>query len=270
MLDYLKNQTPHLNFDLIDGILTISILRPKAKNALNSEMYTQLAQAFIDADEATDIHVIILRGNETDFTAGNDMSYFLSLAQTQATTLDEDIFPPFHFLKALAQCSKPIIAAIRGCTIGVGVTLLFHCDLVFAEDNAIFQLPFVNLGLSVEGATSLFMTPQAGYHLAAELLLTGEKFNAEKALTARLINQIVPDAYTYAHQQAQKMGQLSLTSLRIIKKQIKFPIEQILQCIDQEAEIVATRIKSAETLAAVSSFLQTRSLEFPQFPKNYS
>lgn len=270
MLAYLKNQNPHLHFDLTDGILTISIIRSEAKNALNSEMYTQLAQALIDADKKNDIRVIILRGNETDFTAGNDMNYFLSLAQIQHVNMDRSISPPFQFLKALAQCSKPIVAAIRGCAIGVGVTLLFHCDLVFSEDNAIFQLPFVNLGLSVEGATSLFMTPQSGYHLAAELLLTGQKFNAEKALRARLINEIVPDAYTHAQQQAQKIVKLPLSSLKIIKKQIKFPLEQIIQCIDQEAEIVANRVKSPETLEAVTSFLQKRSPEFRQFDKNYS
>lgn len=266
MLACLKNQNSHLHFNLTDGILTISIIRPEAKNALNSEMYIQLAQALNDADKEDDISIIILRGNETDFTAGNDMNYFLSLAQTP---MDKDTSPPFLFLKALAQYSKPIIAAIRGYAIGVGVTLLFHCDLVFAEDNAIFQLPFVNLGLSVEGATSLFITPQTGYHIAAELLLTGKKFNAKKALTARFINEIVPDAYIHAQQQAQKIAKLPLASLKIIKQQIKFPPEQILQCIEAEAEIVEILVKSPETVEAVTSFLQKRSPNFRQFNKNH-
>lgn len=264
MLACLQQEHPHLTFELNEGIFTISIQRSNAKNALNGEMYSALANALHEAEYSKKVQVIILRGNDTDFTAGNDMKYFLFAAQSQSDGPVGDT-PPFLFLKALALCTKPLIAAIRGCAIGVGVTLLFHCDLVYAEANATFQLPFVNLGLSVEGASSLFMSPLAGYHLASEILLTGQKFDAQKALEARIVNTIVEDAYAHAQKQARIISNLPTASLKIIKRQIQFPRDVVIDCINREAEIVGERVKSLETLEAVTAFLQKRPPNFRQF-----
>ena len=264
MLNCLEFPHPHLNALLEQGVLTLSIQRPEAKNALNAELYILITQALEEADQSPHVRVVILRGNDTDFTAGNDMKYFLQVSQMIDIEMATSS-PPFMFLKSLARFSKPLIAAIRGVAIGVGVTLLFHCDLVYADHTARFQLPFVHLGLSAEGASSLRLSPQAGYHLAAELLLTGQKFNADKALTARFINEIMADPYLHAEQQARHIAALPSAALKTIKSQMKHHLEHVIECIDHEAKIVAQRIKSPEMLEAFMAFLQKRAPDFTQF-----
>lgn len=264
MLRCLEDVHTHLNLSLVKGVLTIEINRPECKNALNGDLYTLITNILNEADPSPDVRVVILRGNATDFSAGNDMKYFLFAVQTQES-IPPGSTPPFLFLKALAQFSKPMIAAVRGVAIGVGVTLLSHCDLVYADRSASFQLPFVNLGLTLEGASSLLFSQKAGYHLAAELLLTGQKFNAEKALSARLINAIVEDPYTFSTAQAHELALLPIASLQIVKSQMKHNLQQILACIDHEAEIVCQRIQSPELMEAISAFMQKRKPDFSPF-----
>ena len=264
MLPCLSHPSPYIDVHLSEQILHIQIHRPEVKNALSADMYSFLADIFIEADQSSEINVIILQGNHSDFTAGNDMKDFMAAAHSFHDLAPGDT-PPFRFLKALARCSKPVIAALRGCTIGVGVTLLFHCDLVYAHPQTEFQIPFVSLGLSVEGGTSLLMSEMAGYHMAAELLLTGRKFSADEALTARIINQITEQPEQLALEKAQQMAQMPLSSLKIIKRQIRKPLDQVIQCIDDEAEVVATRLKSPEMLEAVMAFLQKRQPDFSPF-----
>lgn len=265
MLRCLEDVYPHLNLSLVQAVLTIEINRPECKNALNGDLYTLITDVLNEADTSPDVRVVILRGNATDFSSGNDLKYFLMLAVQTQESISPGSTPPFLFLKALAQFSKPIIAAVRGVAIGVGVTLLSHCDLVYADRSASFQLPFVNLGLTLEGASSLLFSQKAGYHLAAELLLTGQKFNAEKALSARLINAIVEDPYTFSTAQAVEIALLPTASLQIVKSQMKHNLQQILACIDHEAEIVCQRIQSPELMEAISAFMQKRKPDFSQF-----
>ncbi|OTG66565.1 enoyl-CoA hydratase-related protein [Acinetobacter silvestris] len=259
-------QQPHQHLDakLEDGVLTLAIQRAEAKNALYGELYLWIAQALDEADQHKDVRVTILRGADADFTAGNDMKDFMAFIHTPQQGKSGDA-PPFVLLKAAARFSKPLICAVRGVAIGIGVTILLHADLVYSDNTALFQIPFVSLGLSPEGAASKLLIQQAGYHKAAELLLTAQKFNSEKALNAGLVNSIEDDVYAHALKQAQTMAALPLASLKQTKALMKHNLQEIVDCIDDEAEIFMQRVKSPEMAEAVAAFMQKRKADFAQF-----
>lgn len=263
-LSCIQHTQPHLQVNLQDGILTLAIDRPEAKNALYSDLYLTLATALDEADQDPEVRVVILRGADADFTAGNDMKDFLSFAEHPQTAKAADA-PPFVLLKAAARFSKPLICAVRGVAIGIGVTILLHADLVYADQTALFQIPFVSLGLSPEGASSQLLVQQAGYHLAAEYLLTAKKFDSQTALNLKLINSIHDDVYTHALQQAQHLASLPLASLKHSKALMKHNLAQTLACIEHEAEIFMQRVASPEMAEAVAAFMQKRQPNFRQF-----
>ncbi len=255
---------PHLHADLAHGVLTLAIQRPESKNALYGELYLWIAQALDEADQSQEVRVVILRGATADFTAGNDMQDFMKFVQSPLQGKAGDA-PPFVLLKAAARFSKPLIAAVRGVAIGIGVTILLHTDLAYSDESALFQLPFVSLGLSPEGASSKLLVQRAGYHQAAELLFTAEKFNSTKALQIGLINSIESDVYAHAQMQAQKLAALPLASLKQTKALMKHDLAEILTCIDYEAEIFMQRVSSPEMGEAVQAFMQKRKPDFSQF-----
>ncbi|WOE42704.1 enoyl-CoA hydratase-related protein [Acinetobacter chinensis] len=263
-LSCIQQPHQHLNANLENGILTLAINRPEAKNALYGELYLWIAKALDEADQDRDVRVVILRGADADFSAGNDMKDFMAFI-SQPLVGKEGDGPPFVLLKSAARLSKPLICAIRGVAIGIGVTILLHADLVYSDSTALFQIPFVSLGLSPEGASSKLLIQQAGYHKAAELLLTAQKFNSEKALAAGLINSIEDDVYGYALRQAQTLAALPLASLVQTKKMMKHNLEEIIQCVDDEAVIFMQRVKSPEMAEAVAAFMQKRKPDFAQF-----
>ncbi|TCM67831.1 enoyl-CoA hydratase/carnithine racemase [Acinetobacter calcoaceticus] len=254
----------HLNATLEQGILTLAIQRPEAKNALYAELYLCIADALDQADQSNDVRVVILRGVDADFTAGNDMQDFMKFVQSPLQGKAGDT-PPFVLLKSAAQFSKPLIIAVRGVAIGIGVTLLLHADLVYSDSSALFQIPFVSLGLSPEGAASKLLVQQAGYRQAAELLFTAQKFHSEKALSVGLINSIHEDVYAHALKQAQTLSALPLASLKQSKALMKHNLQEILDCIDHEAEIFMQRVASPEMMEAVQAFMQKRKPDFSQF-----
>ena len=280
MLNCLRQPHQHLLATLEKGVLTLAIDRPSAKNALYKELYLWIAQALDEADASDDVRVVIFRGAEQDFTAGNDMRAFLESLQQPLEGLAGDQ-PPFILLKAIARFSKPFIAAVKGVAIGIGVTILLHADLAYADESAIFQLPFVSLGLSPEGAASKLLVEQLGYHRAAELLLTAEKFDAQTAEKYGLINQVFAEdnvrapyhlmalgdrnVYGYADSTAQKLAQLPIASLKLSKALMKKDLASILENIDIEAEIFMQRVKSPELREAVQAFLEKRAPDFSQF-----
>ncbi len=263
-LSCIQQPHQHLNANLENGILTLAINRPEAKNALYGELYLWIAKALDEADQDRDVRVVILRGADADFSAGNDMKDFMAFI-SQPLVGKEGDGPPFVLLKSAARLSKPLICAIRGVAIGIGVTILLHADLVYSDSTALFQIPFVSLGLSPEGASSKLLIQQAGYHKAAELLLTAQKFNSEKALAAGLINSIEDDVYGHALRQAQTLAALPLASLIQTKKMMKHNLEEIIQCVDDEAVIFMQRVKSPEMAEAVAAFMQKRKPDFAQF-----
>ncbi|OTG86483.1 enoyl-CoA hydratase [Acinetobacter sp. ANC 4558] len=263
-LSCIQHPHEHLNVNLEHGVLTLAINRPQAKNAIYGELYLKIAQALDEADLDSNVRVVILRGTDTDFTAGNDMQDFMKYAaQKEQTPATQG--PPFILLKAAARFSKPLIAAVRGVAIGIGVTLLLHCDLAYCDRTALFQIPFVSLGLSPEGAASKLLVEQAGYHKAAELLLTADKFNAETAFAANIINRIEDDVYAYAQHKAIQLSALPLASLKQSKALMKHNVQDIVKWIDHEAEIFMQRVGSPEMMEAVAAFMQKRKPDFSQF-----
>lgn len=262
-LDCLQNNQPHLKAKLENGILTLAIDRPEAKNALYSDLYIAIEQALYQADESKDVRVVILRGANQDFTAGNDMQDFLKSLQQQRTPAGDN--PPFLLLKAAAKLSKPFIIAVKGVAIGIGVTLLLHADFVYTDNTALFQIPFVSLGLSPEGASSKLIAKQAGALLASDLLLTARRFDATTAQQARLVTAIVEDVYAEAEKTAQHLSQLPLASLKATKKLMKADLDEVVKCINDEAEIFMQRVKQPEMMEAVIAFKEKRKPDFSKF-----
>lgn len=263
-LSCIQHAQQHLQANLQDGILTLAIDRSEAKNALYGDLYLSIAQALDEADQSPLVRVVILRGVDADFTAGNDMKDFLKFTQTPLT-VKAGFTPPFVLLKAAARFSKPLICAVRGVAIGIGVTILLHADLVYADSSALFQIPFVSLGLSPEGASSKLLVQQAGYHKAAEYLLTANKFDSQVALQMQLINGIYDNVYEHAYHQAQHLAKLPLASLKQTKALMKHNLKEIIECIDHEAEIFMKRVASPEMAEAVAAFMQKRQPDFSQF-----
>ncbi|NWK76282.1 enoyl-CoA hydratase/isomerase family protein [Acinetobacter sp. SwsAc6] len=263
-LSCIQQPHEHLNANLDNGVLTLAINRPQAKNALYSELYLWIAKALDEADQDSSVRTVILRGADADFSAGNDMQDFMKSAAMKDQIRAED-GPPFVLLKSAAKFSKPLIAAVRGVAIGIGVTILLHCDLVYADNTALFQIPFVSLGLSPEGASSKLLARQAGHVKAAELLLTADRFNSEKALATNLINSIEEDVYTTAQKKAAQLAALPLASLVQSKALMKHDIDEIVSWIDHEAVIFMSRVGSPEMMEAVAAFMQKRKPDFSQF-----
>ena len=243
-------------------IAVITIDRPTKKNALTHAMYTAITEALNDAEKDPDIRVTMLTGANGSFTAGNDLADFL-----KNPPLDHDS-PVFRFLQTLATFPKPIVAAVDGVAVGVGTTLLFHCDLVYVTPKALFQLPFVSLGLTPEAAVSLLLPQLAGHQRAAEILLTAEPFDAQTAHAMGLINQIVPadQLMDTAMKKAQKIAALPSVSIQQTKRLMKqHQHAVVMETLVNEAEIFVKQLKSPEAKEAFSAFLEKRKPDFSKF-----
>ena len=199
------------------GVCTVTLNRPERKNSITAAMYDALDQALVAAQKDPAVRVVVFQGSETIFSAGNDIGDFL------ANTPGGEGAPVFRFLHTLAAFPKPLLAAVCGPAVGIGTTMLFHCDLVYAGDNAAFSVPFVNLGLCPEAASSLLLPRLMGYHRAAEALLLGEPFMAEAAQEAGLVSRVVPpaEAKPLAQAQARKLAAKPLSSLLQTKRLMK-------------------------------------------------
>ena len=207
----------HILTETKDGIARIEINRPEKKNALTAAMYQSMADAIHAAETDATVRVVLIHGKSDLFTAGNDLQDFLDNPPR------EESRPVFQFLHGISQAQKPIVAAVAGAAVGIGTTMLLHCDLVYAAPNARLQLPFVNLGLVPEAASSLLLPALAGYQRAAELLLLGEPFSAQKAKEFGLVTEVVPaeQLFDIAMAQAKKLAQKPATSVRLTKQLMK-------------------------------------------------
>ncbi len=241
------------------GITTITLNRVDKKNSFTQAMYAACADALNAARDDAAVRVVVFQGDATVFSAGNDIGDFLS-----APPKAQDA-PVFRFLRALAAFPKPLIAAVCGPAVGIGSTMLFHCDLVYAGDNAAFSMPFVNLGLCPEAASSLLVPQMMGYHRAAEALLMGEPFMAEAALEVGLANRVVPptEANAIAQAQARKLAAKPLASLVETKRLLKKgQMEQVLARIDEEAESFARMLGQPAAKEAFTAFMEKRKPDF--------
>jgi enoyl-CoA hydratase/carnithine racemase len=245
-----------------DGILRIEINRPEKKNALTAAMYQALADAIKAAEADARVRVMLIQGKADLFTSGNDLQDFLDHPPR------DEQQPVFRFLYGISQAQKPIVAAVAGAAVGIGTTMLLHCDLVYAAPNARLQLPFVNLGLVPEAASSLLLPALAGYQRAAELLLLGEPFSAQKGKEIGIVTEVVPEGelLDFAMAQAKKLAQKPAASLRLSKQLMKQGQAQaVAQRIRLESEHFGERLESPEAKEAFSAFLEKRKPDFSRF-----
>jgi enoyl-CoA hydratase/carnithine racemase len=241
------------------GVMTITLNRLERKNSITSDMYGALADALQRARDDASVRVAVIQGHETVFSAGNDIGDFLNKPPA-----GEDS-PVFRFLHGIATFPKPLLAAVCGPAVGVGTTLLFHCDLVYAGDNAAFSMPFVNLGLCPEAGSSLLVPQMFGYHRAAEALLLGEPFMAEAALEVGLVNRVLPptEANGYAQAQAKKLAAKPLSSLVEIKRLMKLGQQQAaIARMKDEGESFRRMLQEPAAKEAFTAFMEKRRPDF--------
>ena len=239
------------------GVQIIVLSRPDKKNAFTGAMYNLLREALIAADADPSVKVILLTGEGNAFSAGNDLQDFLKFPPESVDA------PPFAFLNTLAQVKKPVVAAVNGLAVGIGATLLFHCDLVFAQDTARFSFPFVALGLVPEGASSLLLPRLVGHQRASEILLLGDPLSANDAQAIGLVNRVIADqpVLNFALAQAIRLTQLPAGAVQRTKALLRHP-DEILGRIKLEAEALVERTKSSAAQEAFAAFLEKRKPNF--------
>ncbi len=243
------------------SILTLTFNRFEKKNSITAAMYQQLADALRSAKDDAGIRVVVFQGHEAIFSAGNDLGEFLNSPPAGGNS------PVFQFLDAISTFPKPIVAAVCGPAVGIGTTMLLHCDLVIAGDNAAFSMPFVNLGLCPEAASSLLVPQMMGYHRAAEALMLGEPFLAEAALEVGLVNRVVPpsEATRVAMQWAQKLAAKPITSLMETKRLLKKAnAAHIKDAMADEGKSFSRMLQEPAAKEAFTAFMARRLPDFSQ------
>ena len=250
----------HVRVERDGALLAITLARPERRNAITVAMYAALADAIELAKDDPAVRAITFRGEGQDFAAGNDLADFLAAAPR----LDNDI-PVWRLLRALATCEIPLIAAVHGNCVGIGTTMLLHCDLVLADEGARFSLPFVDLGLVPEAASTLLLPRLAGRRRSARYLLLAEPFGAEEALAIGLVSQIVPaggidDALkTIVQALLAKPPEALRRTQRLLRLGTQ---EEILERMKLESDEFAERLASAEVKEAISAFFEKRKPSF--------
>ena len=241
------------------GVMTLTLNRVDKKNSITAAMYSALADALDQASADPAVRVVLLQGDATVFSAGNDINDFLHQPPAGQHS------PVYRFLHGIAAFPKPIVAAVCGPAVGIGTTMLLHCDLVYAGDNAAFALPFVNLGLCPEAASSLLVPQMLGYHRAAEALLLGEPFMAEAALEVGLVNRVVPptEANAVAQAQARKLAAKPLSSLIETKRLMKKgQAALVVQQITEEGAVFGRMLGEPAAREAFTAFMEKRKPDF--------
>ena len=251
-----------IGYDLRGRVAVVTMDRPERRNALTNALYEAFSAALRQAYDDANVRAIVLRGEGGAFTAGNDIEDFLAAPPAGTDS------PVFRFLKTLMASPKPVIAAVDGPAVGIGATMLLHCDLVYATARASFQTPFINLGLCPEGGSSLLLTLLVGQRKATELLLLGERFDGETALRIAYVNELCePDALLpRALERAEVLASKAPASLRLTRALVRGPWEALLeQVMLQESEDFRERVRSDEAKEAFSAFLQKRKPDFSSF-----
>jgi len=253
----------HILLERQGAIQRIRINRPEKKNALTAAMYAAFAEAILAADRDPGVRVMLIGGAGDAFTAGNDLQDFLAHAPQGGGPR-----PVLDFLQVFSHAAKPIVAAVHGVAVGVGTTMLAHCDLVYAAEGTKFSMPFVNLGLCPENASSFLLPAILGYQRAAELLMFGEPFDATKAREIGLVNAVVPPAElaATAAAAAQKLASKPPASLRLTKRLMRRAwMPEIEAALAEESRAFAERLSSPEAKEAFTAFFEKRPPDFSRF-----
>ncbi len=249
----------HMSIDIADGVQTIRFARPDKKNAITMPMYQSMAQALRDGDAKDEVRVNLFAGAPGCFTAGNDINDFIAAGGGNQFGVSV-----FAFLEALVKTEKPMIAAVDGDAIGIGTTMLFHMDLVYASPAALFRTPFLDLGLVPEGGSSLLMPRVMGHARAFEMLCLGKAFSAEQALSAGFVNDIIaadelePSAKRHALRLASKPPE----ALRLGRRLLKGGDDELLARIREEGRLFIERLTSGEAREAFQAFIEKRAPDF--------
>ena len=245
-----------------DAIAGIALNRPDKKNAITKAMYQGLADSLKDAADNPETKVIVLYTHGDNFTAGNDLADFL-----QDPSMDEDS-PVYQFLQALVCCPLPVIAAVKGFAIGIGSTMLLHCEQVFAAPDAVFAMPFVNLGLVPEAGASLLLPRLIGYRQAADILMTGDSFSAEAAQQAGFISQVAGqgvDVNELAMAYAETLSQKPRSSLVETKRLLRKDSEPLQDRLHDELAAFIQALEGPAAREAMTAFMEKRKADFSNF-----
>lgn len=246
----------------LNGVATIEIARPEKKNAITGEMYGQMASALVAATAEPSVRAVLITGQPGIFTSGNDIEDFMNRPPGNLES------PAFAFMKAMLGCDKPVIAAVTGAAIGIGTTMLLHCDLVYVSDEARLAMPFVSLGLVPEFASSLIAPQVMGHARAAEKLLLGDPFTGADAVEMGIANAVLPagEVVNHARRVAERFNGLPPGAVRETKALLRRARSQAaLDTIAVEGELFAKRLQSPEAKEAFSAFFQKRKPDFSKF-----
>lgn len=255
--------TDHVLVEKADKLLVLTLNRPEKKNALTRAMYRTLAGAITNADADPDIRCILIQSKGDMFTAGNDLADFAAVGASGAESGADDGNP---LLPTLARARTPIVAAVNGRAVGIGVTLLLHCDMVFVAHDALLTTPFVNLALVPEAASSLLMPSRIGHVRAFEMFVLGEPVTAEKAVSWGLANRAVPVGELHAVARAAASAIAARAPAAVLATKSLMREESVLLArISQESEIFGRQLKSAEFKEAFAAFTERRAPDFSRF-----
>jgi enoyl-CoA hydratase/carnithine racemase len=256
--------TEHIKIESKDNILTLTFARPDKKNALSNAMYSALADAIVAAETDPAARVVVLRGEGDMFTAGNDVGEFAAMA-TGAFKGERHVA---RFLQAIARASRPLVAAVQGRAVGVGTTMLLHCDFVVLAEDAQLSTPFVNLALVPEAASTILMPLRIGYARAYEMFALGETVDAKTALHLGIANRVVPleRLHAEAASVAQRLAKLPAGSLAATKRLMRDP-ELLAAQIAAESAIFAERLATAEAREAFTAFAERRPPDFAKLAR---
>jgi enoyl-CoA hydratase/carnithine racemase len=244
---------------VVDGIATIEIARPEKKNALTVEMYQAMADALDAAREDAAVRAVLITGQPGIFTSGNDLEDFMQRPRQGADS------PVFRFMRSLMDCDRPVVAAVTGAAIGIGTTMLLHCDFVYVSDEARLAMPFVNLGLVPEFASSLLVPQLMGPRRAAEKLLLGDPFTGQDAVDCGIANAVLPAAEVLPHARrvAERFNTMAPGAVRESKRLMRAPQrEAMLQVIATEGAAFGERLRSPEAREAFTAFFEKRRPDF--------
>jgi enoyl-CoA hydratase/carnithine racemase len=246
----------------LNGVATIEIARPEKKNALTLAMYQAMADALRAAVADAGVRAVLITGQPGMFTSGNDLEDFM---QRPPQGMDS---PVFQFMQALLDCDKPVVAAVTGVAVGIGTTMLLHCDFVYVSDEARLAMPFVSLGLVPEYASSLVLPQLMGHVRAAEKLMLGEPFTGADAVDCGIANAVLPagEVVGHARRMAERFNALPPGAVRDAKRLMRAPLkDQLQQVMRTEAEIFGARLRSPEAMEAFQAFFQKRKPDFSKF-----
>ncbi len=245
-----------------EGVLEIRLNRPEKKNALNPEMYAAVADALRSADEDPAVRVAWITGSGDSFSSGNDVSSFVDGSRRPGE------HPPAHdFLIALATMATPLVAAVNGMAVGVGATMLLHCDMVHASGSATFRFPFVDLGVFPEAASTVILPRIAGHQRAMEMFLLGERFDAETAREAGMVNRIFEDSALEEESLAvaRRLAAKPASALRETKARVRAAGPDLAAIINEELAAFGDMVRSPEAQEAFNAFLEKRKPDFSRF-----